>query len=113
MFKVGDKVRAFGLDGVVRCITFSGRVVVRYSDLDLDEIFTLDGKAETHHKEPSLILVERPKVKVTKTIEKWLNVYPSQSGGLIYYNSESTANLNASSDRVACVKLTGTYEVEE
>jgi len=54
---------------------------------------------------------DQEKKKVTKLIERWTNVYTDGIG--FTYLSENGANADAGVDRIACVKLTGTYEVEE
>ena len=51
------------------------------------------------------------KVKVTKTIEYWANVY--KNGHLDCYPTEGICNQFAGVDRISCVKMTGTYETEE
>ena len=62
MFKVGDKVRAFGVDGVVESIDtdFSYPVRVRHENGEYT-CFTTEGNHFYWSKEPSLVLVERPK----------------------------------------------------
>ena len=61
-FKVGDKVRAFGCDGVVTDIfinhIYSIRVHFEKEKYIVD--FANEGKYQPWHKEPSLVLVERP-----------------------------------------------------
>lgn len=60
MFKVGSKVRAFGVDGVVICFNDSPTypIHVDFGNGNFSS-FTLDCKHCTWHKEPSLVLVER------------------------------------------------------
>lgn len=55
----------------------------------------------------------KPKRKVKKVIEMWVNIYPS--GSSFTYSSERLANVGITekTDRIACVKLTGEYEVDE
>lgn len=55
----------------------------------------------------------KPKRKkmVTKTIERWENIYTN--GRMCVYTTKEQADRAANLDRIACVKLTGTYEVEE
>lgn len=51
-----------------------------------------------------------PKKKVTKTLEKWVNIYSDNIQ--FWYDSEQEAN-DASKNavnKIACVNLTGTYE---
>ena len=62
MFKVGDKVRAFGVNGVVESIDtdLSYPVRVRHENGEYT-CFTTEGNHFLWGKEPSLVLVERPK----------------------------------------------------
>lgn len=62
MFKVGDKVRAFGVNGVVESIDtdYSYPVRVRHENGEYT-CFTTEGNHFYWSKEPSLVLVERPK----------------------------------------------------
>ena len=60
-FEVGDKVRAWGVDGVV--VTVDGgepSVRVKFHD-DHHRWFGGDGRCQSWHKEPSLFLVEKAK----------------------------------------------------
>lgn len=110
LFKVGDIVSAFGCEGIVKQIaTLSIYPVQVVLNGEHYHWFTLDGKLSDWHKIPSLVLVSRPKKMVTKTVEKWINVYPSHNNWT--YNSEAEANSSAGINRIACVKLTGEYEV--
>lgn len=49
--------------------------------------------------------------KVTKTLEGWVNVYGTYMG--MVHKTRDDADRSAGSTRIACVKVTGTYEVEE
>lgn len=76
----------------------------------------LDGKAD--YVPSGYDLIEylgptKPKQKrmVTKTVERWENIY--HNGTMCIYGSKEQADRAATSGRIACVKLTGTYEVEE
>jgi hypothetical protein len=51
------------------------------------------------------------KQMVTKTVEKWMNIYPTGEGPA--WESKEGADMYAKDNRIACVKLTGSYEVEE
>ncbi len=66
---------------------------------------------QTQHDLVEYIGKTLPKRKVTKTIEKWVNVYPEEM--IEIHDTEIGANKYAESNRIACVKVTGTYEVEE
>lgn len=54
-FKVGDKVKAFGVNGIVISVTEDSRypVIVTYDNTIVDT-FTVDGKLSLYHKLPSL-----------------------------------------------------------
>ena len=92
-------------------------------DGDPDETdFTLCGRRFKHDKFPTLFpedkvpqyyldLCPRPKRKVKKTLEIWTNVYPHKE--YFSYFSEELANKQASTGRIACVKMIGEYEEEE
>jgi len=116
-WKVGDRAKAFGVMGVITCLSTCLSTVEeeplwqKDDDKSISYWFTKDGRYASWCKEPSLIFVERPKRKVTKTIERWVNVYLWGTG--ITHDTEGKANHFAGADRIACVKLTGTYEVEE
>jgi hypothetical protein len=58
-----------------------------------------------------IIAPPRPKRLVTKTAVGWMNVYPSNV--FEFWDTQATADEYASKRRIACVKLTGSYEVEE
>lgn len=52
-----------------------------------------------------------PKNKVKRTFEDWVNIYPN--GIRYYYYSKERADEAADKDRIACVKITGEYYIEE
>jgi len=113
-WKVGDRAKAFGVMGTVTRYVTHVPYPIFWSpnnDEKSSMLFMDDGRLYHWCKEPSLIFVERPKRKVTKTIERWVNVYLWGTG--ITHDTEGKANHFAGADRIACVKLTGTYEVEE
>lgn len=70
-FKVGDKVRAFGCEGYIAGIREDALnfypIKVNFNSGHYT-FFTLDGRFEKFHKEPSLFLIERPKQKVKKVM---------------------------------------------
>lgn len=74
-------------------------------------LFTEDGRCGPNHTNPLITLVSRPKRKVTKVIERWANVYCYGVGG--GHDTKEAADENAGITRIACVKLTGSYEIEE
>lgn len=73
MFQVGDKVKAFGVEGVVIEIRNNSYFPIVVDFNGNIRSFLPDGRNEEFHKEPSLHLVERPKKKMR--IEAWANVY--------------------------------------
>ena len=115
-FKVGDKVRAFGVDGVVDAIHPESNypVCVKYSHpdcLDYGGDFTMDGRYARWHKEPSLVLIERPKRKVKRSKILWFNIYPYGPTGFGHVLKEWADEL-AGKDRIACVKVPIEWEEE-
>lgn len=82
-FEIGDKVTAFGVEGVVYSVKVTDQddpysVVVQFPLFgDKRILFTADGKYETWHAEPSLKLIEKwkpmkeeIKIFVSNTIHK-------------------------------------------
>lgn len=65
--------------------------------------------------EPQFTPPPRSKRLVKKQLEGWVNVY--KGGNEVYYssiyNTEADAYDVADTDLIACVKITGEYEVEE
>lgn len=118
-FQLGDIVEFGGLKGFVKNSRYGDKLVVEFSPPDYGvfyEIFSREGLYQIYHTEPLLKLIERPKKKkmVKKTVEMWWNVYSNKLTPNIYcYSSKDLAELAATEDRIACVKLTGEYEVEE
>lgn len=113
-FRVGDVVEAFGVGGTVTKVeddhqTFSVRVTFNPGHCDY---FTADGKDKPWHREPSLKLVSRPKKKVMKTIERWVNIWSTDSSEGYSYATKERAEENIVGP-IATVKLTGSYESEE
>jgi hypothetical protein len=114
MFKVGDIVDWLGLRGRVTSLNgLDNYPVICHFDgqEECNTYFNQDGvfmKGQT----PSLKLIERPKKKVKKTIERWVNVYP-YGILLVGFLSEEEARKEALGDCITQVKLTGEYEIEE
>ena len=81
--------------------------------------YTLDGRYYLGDDVPQSLFWDvpqpRPKRLVKKQLEGWVNVY--KRGNEVYYSSiydtEAAAYDAADTDLIACVKLTGEYEVEE
>ena len=118
-FKVGDLAwsPSFGF-GTITQHPYSSKYQLAHGHL----YYTPDGFFNMDDKFASLFTVEEaaklghypPKKKVTKTIEIWRNIYHHDD--VIRYDDHVTneaADNNALRNRTACVKLTGTYEVEE
>lgn len=76
--------------------------------------FTTDGRW-ANWQQPSLKLIERPKKKklVNKKISRWVNIY---SDGKLFADhltkEDADASQRSDKSRIACVELTGEYEVE-
>lgn len=71
-FEVGDKVRAFGVDGIVGKVE-DGKLPVGVKFCgNYYRWFTEDGRRADWHKEPSLFLVE--KAKKEEPIVQWYSV---------------------------------------
>ena len=56
---------------------------------------------------------ERPKRKVQKTVEAWANIYENRDPCFHYTEKDANCLQSFVDKRLFCVKLTGTYEVEE
>jgi hypothetical protein len=118
--KVGDKVWDFTYGwGKIYNIDLNSDYPIKVERLnEMDESYTFDGKLGDEEA-PTLFWDEikyeiptKPKRMVTKTIECWVNVY-SNGVGCLTESEEAADKAKRGNYRVACVKLTGTYEVEE
>lgn len=113
-FQVNDRVKMGKLEGVVSnnnwCDGYP--LQVRWDEGGTVEL-TNEGCWRTDHKTPVLELISRPKKKETVTVERWMNVYPHYKNEYVQL-TEQRANDRQSSteDRIACIKLTGSYERE-
>ncbi len=117
-FRDGDVVN-FG--GVVGEVTLSESkdypVKIKNSNGLHLESFTIDGRLYTDHTEPLLKLVSRPKKKVKKTVEVWVNCYSELGfpeglrGGFVWLSEEQA--ISAQTGIATPVKFVGEYEVEE
>lgn len=119
--KVGDRVLSlkYGWGTVERidsfCTTHSFKVVFG----SRRDWYTVNGKLfvddfvpDLYYGPPEIIGPSKPKRMVKKTVKKWMNVYESGDCHHVFGTKES-ADFGAYSDRIACVELTGIYEVEE
>ena len=70
-----------------------------------------DVKPSYFWSEPQYETPPRPKRMVKKTLEGWLNIYPDIPPQ--YHETRELADKRASSHRIACAGLSGSYEVEE
>ncbi len=84
---------------------------------DICKSFTYDGYENKYYRrtlfwdkvsEP--IAPTRPK-KIKKVINAWTNIYPD--GSKSFYESIDAANIGADNSRIACVYLTGEYEIKK
>lgn len=121
-FKIGDIVEAFGLNGIVKDILGIPSDPLIEVDFNvnetnmIDRLFFKNGTFQKWHKTPSLKFISRPKKKVVKTFETYVNIYShhhNSSWRFLHFSKEE-AEKHAMSDSIAQgVKLTGTYEIEE
>lgn len=118
--KVGDKLWSIQLGECEVMGANYNHVVVKRVSSTVDLCYELDGKhlkGDAHQSlfwfKPEIIAPPRPKRKVTKTLERWVNVYPGDLSGIRLHRSESDALCNALDGAIATVRVTGTYEVEE
>jgi len=117
--RVGDKVWCFRygsgeIISVGRESIFP--ILVRFKNHN-ECSYTFDGRI-TKETNPSLFWQEikyeiprPPKRMVTKTVECWANIY--KEGVPCLRSDKFIADESARNNRIACVRLTGTYEVEE
>jgi len=112
-------VNEFYLNRAGICVRIVGYVSGGNTYFDaLDTQYTETGMMlalEDHHARDLITHIETPvfkpkKVKVTKNVEYWANVYRK---GLDCYPTKDACDKYAGVDRIACVKMTGTYETEE
>lgn len=119
-FQVGDIVSFGGMVGHLERAPFKsqeGKKLILVFNKTNNEIirfeFFSDGRFHANQSESLLKLVSRPKKMVKKTIERWENVYSDGSFIGITYPEKEIADECVIGDRIACVKLTGSYEVYE
>lgn len=92
---------------------------VEFASCDYFYNYSLNGKLhendqtqDLYFSKPEITAPPRPKKKVKKVIERYFNVYPNEIQSFSYFTNHE-ADLSAANHRIACVKLTGEYEVEE
>ena len=112
-FEVGDKVRAFGVDGVVDSVTSDGYGLgILFEGLTGARPFMHDGVYLSWHKEPSLFLVE--KAKKDEPIVQWYSViamrksepYPVIYHGPYKDEEDFLETIRADKDNFHWIKLT-------
>lgn len=96
-FKVGDKVKAWGMNGVVTELekNYIHPIVVKF-DSGRVASFYLDGRASDWHKTPTLKLRKFKKVDKPPK-EVWLNVHKH---GLASFVDKTDADRYSLSDRI-------------
>lgn len=114
-FEVGDIVEAFGVRGIVINKHFGQNyeLIVEFES-GVRCSFTSDGRVYLWNKEPSLKLISRAKKKEKKILKGWVNVYPFKKGlrkSDLYLDKEE-ADRSQSPNRIACVEMTGEFEME-
>lgn len=120
--KVGDRVYSIRWGwGTVSCKYSNGPrpIGVVFDECEGDSLwFTKEGgyngytTPDLYYGPPEIIGPPKPKRMMQKTVKRWAIVYPlGRYSGL--YPTKEEAESNASPGRIACVELTGTYEVEE
>ena len=114
-FEVGDKVRAWGVDGVVIGVSSYADEVypigVRFDGTNSIQDFTDEGRYQSWHKEPSLFLVE--KAKKDEPIVQWYSViamrksepYPVIYHGPYKDEEDFLETIRADKDNFHCIKL--------
>lgn len=74
-------------------------------------IFTINGLMFDFHPAPALIIIDRPRKKVKKTLDLWVNIY---EWGTETCETKEEAEECACEDAIATkVHMTGEYWVEE
>jgi hypothetical protein len=119
-FKLGDKVyhviHGVGTVSELRV----GMFQVTFPSFPSQGLYLLDGRYESNNVNPSILTIEEakakgydvPKVKrtVTKELRRWANVYEKD---IWIYTTKNEAEFYANNaNRIACVELVGSYEVE-
>lgn len=121
--KAGDRVYSLQWGwGTVRHIFTDGLFPIGVffdEGADDGECFTKDGKRfptaqspDLFYGPPEIIGPPKPKRTVKRTLKRWVNVYANNSGNHSFPTKEAADRYSALG-RIACVELTGTYEVEE
>jgi hypothetical protein len=116
--RAGDRVWSVEYGwGTVESVSKGVYPVVVSFDCGIDVTYTFSGMPRSSGlqtlfwDEVKIEAPPRPKRKVVKKVEKWVNIYPEMQS--IVHDNKKIADSAASDMRIACVKLTGEYEVEE
>jgi hypothetical protein len=116
--RAGDRVWSVGYGwGTVESVSKGVYPVVVSFDCGIDVTYTFSGMPRSSGlqtlfwDEVKIEAPPRPRRKVMKTIDGWANVYPNERPML--HDSKEEADKAATFNRIACVKLTGEYTVEE
>jgi len=122
--KVGDRVYSIICGWtIVTEVDLNRAYPITIAKSGLSINYTLDGRYYLDDDAPQSLFWDapqftsppRPKRLVKKQLEGWVNVY--KRGNEVYYssiyNTEYDAAEAADTDLIACVKLSGEYEVEE
>lgn len=122
--KVGDRVYSIICGWtIVTEVDLNRSYPITAAKSGLSINYTLDGRYYLDDDAPQSLFWDvpqftpppRPKRLVKKQLEGWVNVY--KGGNEVYYsaiyNTEADAYDAADTDLIACVKITGEYEVEE
>src|SRR5690349_7098733 len=115
-FQIGDEVNVLGLKGKVVCI-YGDEVIGKFMTVDLSngtaKSYTSKGYLpEGGYPEPIVQLVNRPKKKVKKIIERYTILLADGSTYYRIYNSEKELKDQTNHEGLI-LKLTGEVEVEE
>jgi hypothetical protein len=111
-FKTGDIVEFGGVLGRVVSSDYNNVYPIWVDFNDYHTSFTLDGRYKLEHTKPLLVLIERPKKKVKKTI--WFNIYKNKS-----HDFTTSWSHDSEQSALCCAEGSGGYlktictEVEE
>jgi hypothetical protein len=116
--RAGDRVWSVEYGwGTVESVSKGVYPVVVSFDCGIDVTYTFSGMPRSSGlqtlfwDEVKIEAPPRPRRKVKRTIEGWANVYSNEL--LTFHDSKEDADNEVSYNRIACVKLTGEYTVEE
>jgi hypothetical protein len=101
-------------------INFADKRTYRVKHGPYHATYTNDGRRLVTDKHPTLLTVEQaaklgyfpPKKKRKVEVKVWANVYPMDDY-YAFHNSKEKADEEAGLRRIACVEMTGVYEIEE